>query len=92
MFNKYNNLLKDYYQYKYGNGYDYAYTFKGFNKVIQAVGRLIRSETDLGNAILIDERFTNYKYLPLVRMVWDKQIVVNSTDELINEITYFNSK
>jgi len=89
MFNKYNNLLKDYYQHKYNNGYDYAYTFKGFNKVIQAVGRLIRSETDRGNVILIDERFTNYKYLPLVRTVWNHQKVVNSTDELLNEVHWF---
>lgn len=38
-------------------GYDYAYTYPGFNKVMQGIGRLIRTETDKGIILLLDERY-----------------------------------
>ena len=33
---------------KDGNGYDYAYTYPGMNKVLQAAGRVIRTMDDRG--------------------------------------------
>src|SRR5690606_37484951 len=47
------------------NGYHYAFTYPGFNKVLQAVGRVIRSEQDYGVALLIDTRYKNPEYLAL---------------------------
>ncbi|PKK85499.1 MAG: hypothetical protein CVT48_05175, partial [Thermoplasmata archaeon HGW-Thermoplasmata-1] len=38
-------------------GKDYAYVYPAMNKVLQAAGRLIRSETDRGVIVLMDERF-----------------------------------
>jgi DNA excision repair protein ERCC-2 len=43
-------------------GYDYAYRFPGFNRVLQAAGRVIRSETDRGFVLLVDRRFTEARY------------------------------
>lgn len=40
-----------------GNGYDYAYLYPGLRKVVQAAGRVIRTETDRGSVYLIDDRF-----------------------------------
>lgn len=56
--------LIEYYSGKFGaKGRDYAYTYPAMNRVMQAAGRLIRSETDRGVVLLMDERFTwsNYR-------------------------------
>ncbi|QGQ45547.1 ATP-dependent DNA helicase [Metabacillus sediminilitoris] len=64
------NIMKDYFQTTGKNGYDYAYTFPGMNKVLQAGGRLIRSETDTGVIVLVDDRFLTQKYQGLLPMEW----------------------
>lgn len=51
------NLLREYFDRQGQPGYDFAYTFPGMNKVLQAVGRVIRGEEDRGVAVLIDDRF-----------------------------------
>ena len=62
--------LKDYYQRKFGTakGYDYAYVFPAVNKVLQAAGRPIRSETDRAAIVLMEGRLLASRYarcLPL---------------------------
>jgi DNA excision repair protein ERCC-2 len=44
-------------QARFGRGYDYAYLYPGLQKVVQAAGRVIRSESDEGSVYLVDERF-----------------------------------
>lgn len=74
-----NNILKDYFEEEYNQGFDYAYTYPGFTKVIQAVGRVIRGYDDKGVAILMDERFTYNTYLNLMPPHWtNKKIITNS--------------
>ncbi|TGB02747.1 ATP-dependent DNA helicase [Halobacillus salinus] len=69
-------LIKDYFQKKGRNGYDYAYVYPGMNKVLQAGGRLIRSETDHGSIQLIDDRFLSPKYVQLLPEDWGDYRVV----------------
>jgi DNA excision repair protein ERCC-2 len=64
------NIMKHYFQTTGKNGYDYAYTFPGMNKVLQAGGRLIRSETDTGVIVLVDDRFLTQKYQGLLPREW----------------------
>ncbi|WP_078433783.1 ATP-dependent DNA helicase [Metabacillus halosaccharovorans] len=64
------NIMKDYFQTTGKTGYDYAYTFPGMNKVLQAGGRLIRSETDTGVIVLVDDRFLTQKYQGLLPREW----------------------
>lgn len=78
----FNNVLRSHYDYSFRNGFDYAYTYPGINKVIQAVGRVIRTETDRGIAILLDDRFTTRKYLKLYPDSWSHLQVCNDTREL----------
>jgi DNA excision repair protein ERCC-2 len=78
----FNNILKSHYEISFGNGFDYAYTFPGLNKVIQAVGRVIRTKTDRGVAILLDDRFTTRKYLSLYPKFWSHLGVCNDMEEL----------
>ncbi len=55
-------LIK-YYDEKFGRGWDYGYLFPAMNKCFQSAGRCIRSETDRGVIVFLDERFVwqNYK-------------------------------
>ncbi|WP_106388531.1 helicase C-terminal domain-containing protein [Jeotgalibacillus soli] len=62
--------MKKYFQEQGVNGYNYAYVFPGINKVLQAGGRLIRSETDHGTLLLIDDRFTSPLYRQLLPPEW----------------------
>ncbi|WP_394219310.1 helicase C-terminal domain-containing protein [Halobacillus trueperi] len=63
-------LIKEYFNQKGRNGYDYAYVYPGMNKVLQAGGRLIRSEEDHGSIQLVDDRFLSRKYLQLLPDDW----------------------
>ena len=51
-------------------GYLYAYVYPGFNKVMQAVGRVIRTDEDRGTVMLIDERYLEPTYLALFPYEW----------------------
>ncbi|WP_139311285.1 ATP-dependent DNA helicase [Bacillus sp. MRMR6] len=64
------NLIKDHFHEKGKNGYDYAYVYPGMNKVLQAGGRLIRSEEDRGTIVLIDDRFLTRQYQTLLPKEW----------------------
>ncbi len=64
------NLIRDYFQRQNAAGFDYAYTFPGMNRVLQAIGRVIRSETDHGVVLLIDARFNETRYRRLFPAWW----------------------
>ncbi|MFC1647967.1 ATP-dependent DNA helicase [Nanoarchaeota archaeon] len=74
--------LIDYYDAKFGKGWDYGYLFPAFNRALQSAGRCIRSETDRGVVIFLDERYTwnNYRrcfpsdWNPKVTMLYEKEI------------------
>ncbi len=55
--------LIEYFDKKFKKGWDYGYLFPAFNKTLQNAGRCIRSETDKGVIIFLDERYvwSNYK-------------------------------
>ena len=63
-------LMRRYYQEKYGKGFEFAYLYPGMNRVIQSVGRLIRSETDCGVAVLVCQRFVQNQYTALFPADW----------------------
>lgn len=60
------DLIKNHFDELNHMGYAYAYQFPGMNKVLQAAGRVIRSASDKGIIIFIDERFTNQLYKNLL--------------------------
>ena len=51
-----------YYDGKFGKGWDYGYVYPAINKCLQSAGRCIRSETDRGAIIFMDERFAWQQY------------------------------
>lgn len=54
--------MREYYQRRYGAGFQYAYAYPAMAKAVQAAGRVIRSETDRGLIVLIDGRFAEPAY------------------------------
>jgi Rad3-related DNA helicase len=65
------NIMKDYFNAAGRKGYDYAYVFPGMNKVLQAGGRLIRSEQDRGVLVLVDDRYLQPQYQRLLPEEWN---------------------
>ncbi|PGL67879.1 ATP-dependent DNA helicase [Bacillus sp. AFS055030] len=64
------NILKEHFNSVGKNGYYYAYVFPGMNKVMQAGGRVIRSELDEGTLLLIDDRYKSTLYQSLLPDEW----------------------
>jgi DNA excision repair protein ERCC-2 len=55
---------------KFGNGYDYMYLYPGLQKVVQAAGRVIRTEQDTGVVHLIDDRYRRPEVRRLLPRWW----------------------
>lgn len=83
------DLIKDYYNETIGQGFDYAYQLPGMNKVLQAVGRVIRGESDRGVVLLIDERFSASRYQTLFPAHWNHAKIVKNTKEITEQVTEF---
>ena len=81
--------IRDYFNQKNGQGYDYAYVFPGMNKVLQAAGRVIRTETDAGIVLLIDDRFATAKYHSLFPGHWSSMKYLRDIGELNNRVHEF---
>ncbi|MGY2196497.1 ATP-dependent DNA helicase [Pseudomonas gingeri] len=54
----------------FGSGYDYTYLYPGLQKVVQAAGRVIRSQQDRGVVMLIDDRFAEAGVRQLLPRWW----------------------
>lgn len=65
-------LLKQFFDARGENGFDYAYRFPGMNKVLQAAGRVIRTSEDVGVIALLDERFCQPSYRRLFPREWEE--------------------
>ncbi|HSO24617.1 MAG TPA: helicase C-terminal domain-containing protein [Chondromyces sp.] len=63
-------LLKGYYQEFYEHGFAYAYLIPGLTRVVQAAGRLLRSETDRGVIVIMGRRFLDPRYARLLPEEW----------------------
>ncbi|MBC2268266.1 ATP-dependent DNA helicase [Listeria sp. FSL L7-0083] len=83
------DLIKDYYNETIGRGFDYAYQIPGMNKVLQAVGRVIRGEKDQGVVLLIEERFATERYKALFPAHWNHARAVKNTLQIEREVNEF---
>ena len=70
--------IKQYYDEKEGRGFDYAYSYEGINKILQAAGRVIRSSDDKGAVLLLDKRFLQRPYRQHMENMWGNiQYIIN---------------
>lgn len=61
------DLIKVYFD---KEGYNYAYTYPGMNKVLQAAGRVIRTKDDHGVVLLLDDRYESKQYIKMFPREW----------------------
>ena len=82
------DLIKEYFNATLGAGFEYAYLYPGINRVLQAAGRVIRTENDRGVVLLIDQRYGRFQYKTLLREEWDP-ISVQDEQQLVNALQKF---
>ncbi|MCR4792561.1 MAG: ATP-dependent DNA helicase [Lachnospiraceae bacterium] len=85
------DILKEFYDSTRGSGYEYAYMFPGMNKVLQAAGRVIRTEEDSGIVVLLDKRFLSPGYQKLFPREWTS-VKVTDLDHIRADVTGFWDK
>jgi DNA excision repair protein ERCC-2 len=81
-------LIKEYFNNALGAGFEYAYTYPGINRVLQAAGRVIRTEKDRGVVLLIDQRYARFQYKSLLREEWDP-VWAHDTRQLTDALQKF---
>lgn len=82
--------MRKYYEENYSAGFDYAYTFPAMAKAVQAAGRVIRSETDRGLIVLMDDRFVQPSYSKSMPQDWfDKNPRELVSQNILSDIADF---
>jgi DNA excision repair protein ERCC-2 len=81
-------LIKEYFTRTLNGGFEYAYLYPGINRVLQAAGRVIRTERDRGVVLLIDQRYARYQYKSLLREEWDP-VWVQTSRQLADSLQAF---
>ena len=85
-------MLRRYYDAQNGAGFDYAYRWPGMNKVLQAAGRVIRTQEDKGVVLLLDDRFAQSEYARLFPKHWRHLEYLRDTKELKKKLAEFWGK
>jgi DNA excision repair protein ERCC-2 len=70
-------------------GFEYAYVYPGMNKVLQAAGRVIRTENDRGLVLLIDDRFFQSRYRRLFPTEWYGAVGVKTAGSIADRANRF---
>ena len=79
------DLLRSFFDSNGQNGYDYAYSYPGMNRVQQAAGRLIRTETDRGIIALLDSRFSWGSNRRMFPREWSdvRTVTINNVSDIV---------
>ena len=81
-----------YFREKNDEGAEYAYVYPGINRVLQAAGRVIRSENDVGVVVLIDDRFATPVYRRALPAHWHGLSYVGNVRSLSEYLRRFWSR
>lgn len=81
-------IIKNYFDELGFNGFEYSYQYPGMNKVLQASGRVIRTVSDVGIIVLLDERFLSRNYQKIFPREWESFQII-SKEEITVKIQEF---
>jgi DNA excision repair protein ERCC-2 len=84
-------LIREYFTDTLNTGFEYAYLYPGINRVLQAAGRVIRTESDRGVLLLVDQRYATFQYKSLLPEEW-KPIRVQGVHQLAKDLQKFWDK
>jgi DNA excision repair protein ERCC-2 len=79
-FNPVNEEMRRRLQALLGHGHEHTYLYPGLRKVLQAAGRVIRSESDQGVLWLMDERYAQARVLALLPPWWQPRLIADPGD------------
>lgn len=83
------DLISEYYRKLNGRGFEYAYMLPGLNRVMQAAGRVIRTENDRGFVLLLDDRFLHKRYIKQYPEEWQHYLKVTSSEQVSAVLSEF---
>lgn len=86
------NKTKEYFEAMGANGFDYAYRYPGISKIIQAAGRLIRTTTDHGILVLVDDRYQEPFYRSVLPRLYGTPESIHSVSDFTKKIEHFWQK
>ena len=72
---EFNEVMRQRMETLFGEGYAYTYLYPGLQKVVQAAGRVIRTEQDTGVLYLMDDRFARKDVRRLLPGWWDIELM-----------------
>jgi DNA excision repair protein ERCC-2 len=75
--------LLHYYEMKFGKGWEYTVRAPACRRMLQAIGRLIRNETDVGAAVILDRRAKQFA---------DRIDLIQSTDLSSDLVNFFETR
>jgi DNA excision repair protein ERCC-2 len=81
-------LIREHFTVRLEQGFEYAYMYPGINRVLQAAGRVIRTETDRGVVLLIDQRYGSEHYRALLPHHWNP-VTIRAQEEFCRELQSF---
>jgi DNA excision repair protein ERCC-2 len=82
--------MREYYETHYASGFDYAYTYPAMAKAVQAAGRVIRSESDRGIIVLMDNRFIQPSFSKSMPQDWFEESPREAvSDQILNDLSAF---
>ncbi len=83
-------LIREHYDNQGRDGFDFAFTFPGMQRSVQAAGRVIRSESDRGFVILLGRRFREERYVEKMPRMWrDEMQSAESRKQLLKQVQGF---
>lgn len=82
-------IVRQWFDEKNNQGFEYAYVYPGMNKVLQAAGRVIRTEQDRGLILLIDARFAQPRYKRLFPPEWRRAVRVKNSESIAGRAEKF---
>ncbi len=89
MLNFKSDTVKAYFDEKNGLGYEFAYMYQGFNKILQSAGRVIRSDEDRGAILMIDSRFDRQDYRILFPNNYQNAVTIRDNENLTKKLNEF---
>lgn len=82
-------LIRSYYDKNEQNGFAHAYVAPGINRVLQAMGRVIRGEKDRGFILLIDQRYLETRYRRVIQNYNARLQFVDDTNTIKRSLDKF---
>jgi len=82
-------VIRRHFDERFDMGFAYAYQYPGMTRVLQAAGRLIRSEDDRGVLLLLDERFAHESTRELLPSEWPAAVTTRTPDALREVVETF---